>query len=129
MMVDLRALLAGLPPDWGQASRAGKEYVNGWGVFALPFATGHVLALRVFPHNDFGPYVSVWHRDPHGRWSIYVDGARLDTTCPRYFGPAAAFTSLTTITVFWTVREFLRFEIIPPAPDWAFTAHSTRLLS
>jgi hypothetical protein len=58
-MMNLRTLLASLPPDGGHAAREGKEYVNGWGIFALPFESGHVLALRVFPQNDFSPYVSV----------------------------------------------------------------------
>ncbi len=51
-------------------------------------AFGHVLALRVFPENDFAPYRSIWHRTPDGTWSIYVDGPRVDTACPRYFGAA-----------------------------------------
>ena len=50
------------------------EAVTGWGVFALPLSSAHVLALRVFPEGTFTPYVAVWHRDPEGRWSIYVDG-------------------------------------------------------
>ncbi|HUZ56448.1 MAG TPA: hypothetical protein VMU94_28480 [Streptosporangiaceae bacterium] len=58
----------------------------------MPFDTGHVLALCVFPENDFSPYRTVWHRDPGGRWSIYVDGPRLDTGCPRYYGPACQYT-------------------------------------
>ena len=37
----------------------GQEYARGWGVFALPFDSGHVLALRGFPANDFGPYRAV----------------------------------------------------------------------
>jgi hypothetical protein len=28
---------------------------------------GHLLALRVFPENDFGAYRTLWHRDPAGR--------------------------------------------------------------
>ena len=54
----------------------------------LPFDSGHYLALRVFPENDFSPYKTVWHRDPEGQWSIFVDGPRFDTACPRYYGPA-----------------------------------------
>src|SRR5262245_16681413 len=40
------------------------EYVRGWGVFGLPFDSGHYLALRVFPENAFAPYRTVWHRVP-----------------------------------------------------------------
>jgi hypothetical protein len=79
---DLRALLAGMPEGRDNPPREGQEYVNGWGIFALPFESGDVLALRVFPQNDFSPYVAVWRRDPAGHWAIYVDGTRLDTACP-----------------------------------------------
>ena len=88
----LAAQLSDLPVVQGHAPWPGHEYVKGWGVFGLPFDSGHVLALRVFPHNDFSPYRALWHRDPGGRWSIYVDGPRLDTACPRYFGPACHVT-------------------------------------
>jgi len=80
-MPDLSAKLSHLPAVRGHAPWPGHEYVKGWGVFGLPFDSGHVLALRVFPENDFGPYRTVWHRDPSGRWSIYVDGPRLDAAC------------------------------------------------
>jgi hypothetical protein len=39
-----------------------------------------VLALRVFPDNDFAPYRTIWHRDPGGRWAIYADAR--DSTSP-----------------------------------------------
>jgi len=82
----LSAQLSDLPAARGRAPWPGHEYVKGWGVFGLPFDTGHVLALRVFPENDFSPYRTVWHRDPGGRWSIYVDG-------PGSTSPAAATTA------------------------------------
>jgi hypothetical protein len=63
----------------GGAPWPGHEYVRGWGVFGLPFDSGHVLALRVFPDNDFAPDRTLWHRDPAGRWSIHVDGPRIET--------------------------------------------------
>jgi hypothetical protein len=128
-MVDLRALLASLPPDKGHAAGEGKEYVYGWGIFALPFESGDVLALRVFPQNDFSPYVAVWHRDPRGHWAIYVDGARLDTACPRYFGQACDSTGLTKIKVAWTAPNSLRIQMSEPPLDWTLTAHSTPLLT
>ena len=85
----LSAQLEDLPVVQGHAPWPGHEYARGWGVFALPFDSGHVLALRVFPANDFSPYRAVWHRDPNDRWSIHVDGPRLDTACPRYFARPA----------------------------------------
>lgn len=72
--------IAGRPAE---APWPGHEYARGWGIFALPFDSGHVLALRVFAQSSFGPYRSVWHRDPEGRWSIYADAPRPDIACPR----------------------------------------------
>jgi hypothetical protein len=134
----LSAWLSDLPEVRGLAPWPGHEYVNGWGVFGLPFDSGHVLAVRVFPENDFGPYRAVWHRDPGDRWSIYVDGPRLDTACPRYFGPACHFTGHAQIGLTWegpatlhvtmNSLEFaectvdLRVPVLPPCtvhrPHW-----------
>lgn len=63
----------------------------------LPFDSGQYLALRVFPENGFSPYKTVWHRDPEGQWSIFVDGPRFDTACPRYYGPACTHIGHATI--------------------------------
>jgi hypothetical protein len=126
---DLRALLAGLPESRDNSPREGQEYVNGWGIFALPFESGDVLALRVFPQNDFSPYVSVWHRDPAGRWAIYVDGARLDTACPRYFSSACDYTGLTKIEVVWTGRNSLHIQMSDPSLDWTVTVRLTWVLA
>lgn len=76
MTLNLSSRLSDIPARRGRAPWPNSEYVKGWGVFALPFDSGHVLALRVFPENDFGPYRTLWHRDPTGRWSIYVDWRR-----------------------------------------------------
>lgn len=59
-------LTTAIEPDMGEAPWLGHEYVRGWGVFGLPFDSGHVLALRVFPQSSFGPYRTLWHRDPGG---------------------------------------------------------------
>jgi len=117
------------PPARGQPPWPGLEYVRGWGVFALPFSSGHVLVLRVFPESSFGPYRAVWHRDPAGRWSIYVDGPRLDTACPRYFGPAAHVTGYARIGLSWTGPATLRVAMDSPALEWTLTATSTRILA
>jgi hypothetical protein len=125
----LSAQLEDLPVVQGHAPWPGHEYARGWGVFALPFDSGHVLALRVFPQNDFGPYRAVWHRDPDGRWSIYVDGARLDTACPRYYGPACDVTGYARIGLTWTGPATLRVTMDSPALEWTLTATSTRILA
>jgi hypothetical protein len=103
-VTDLASELGDLPAVRGHFPCPDDEYVKGWGIFALPFDSGHVLALHVHPENDFGPYRSPWHRDPAGRWSIYVDGARLDTACPRYFAAACERTDFAHIELTWTGR-------------------------
>jgi hypothetical protein len=128
-MPDVRARLSNLPPVRGHAPWPGHEYVKGWGVFGLPFDSGHVLALRVFPENDFGPYRSLWHRDPEGRWSIYLDGPRLDTGCPRYFGPACAETDLRRIEVEWIGPASVQVRMDSPSLDWRLTATETPMLA
>lgn len=128
-MPDLRARLSDLPSVRGQAPWPDHEHVKGWGVFGLPFDSGHVLALRVFPENDFGPYRSLWHRDPDGRWAIYVDGPRVDTGCPRYFGPACDETALRRIEVEWTGPASLRVGMDSPSVDWSLTATEPPVLA
>jgi hypothetical protein len=97
-------------------------------VFALPFDSGHVLALRVFPENDFGPYMTAWHRDPSDRWSIYVDGPRLDTACPRYYGAACSHTGFAHIDIRWTGPASLHISVDSPNIEWMLTATDSRLL-
>ena len=121
-MLDLASSLRDLPVLRGRAPWPGYEYVKGWGVFALPFDSGHVLALRVFPQNDFGPYRTLWHRDPTGNWSIYVNGPRLDTACPRYYGAACKTTGFATVDLAWTGRSSLRVLLDSPSLEWTLTA-------
>src|ERR1051326_3155616 len=86
----------------------GYEYARGWGVLALPFDSGHVLSLRVSPQGSFAAFRTVWHRDPEGRWSIFVDSPRLDIACPRYFGAACRYTGHARVEVNWTGPATLR---------------------
>ncbi len=127
-MTDLAAILNNLPAVRGRFPWPDYEYVKGWGVFVLPFDSGHVLALRVFPENDFGPYRTIWHRDPAGAWSIHVDGPRLDTACPRYYGAACVYTGFAHIEVTWTKSKTLRVVMDSPALDWTVTASETPAL-
>jgi hypothetical protein len=125
----LSARLLDLPVVRGHAPWPRHEYVKGWGVFGLPFDSGHVLALRVFPQNDFSPYLALWHRDPSDRWSIHVDGPQLDTACPRYFGAACHFTGYARIGLTWAGPATLRVTMDSPALEWTLTATSTRILA
>ena len=127
-MLDLASALSRLPEVRGHAPWPGHEYVKGWGVFGLPFDSGHVLALRVFPENDFAPYRTMWHRDPQGRWAIYVDGPRLDTACPRYYGAACEHTGYARIGLAWSGPATLHVTMDHPALDWTLTASSNWLL-
>ena len=127
-MRDLSSALSNIPAVRGRAPWPNHEYVMGWGVFGLPFDSGHVLALRVFPENDFGPYRTLWHRDPSGRWSIYVDGSRLDTACPRYYGAACDHAGYAHIDLTWTGSASLQVTMDSPSLEWTLTASSTHLI-
>lgn len=127
-MTDLASRLRDLPVGRDDPPWPGHEYVRGWGVFALPLDSGHVLALRVFPENDFSPYRTVWHRDPEGRWSIHVDGPRLDTACPRYYGPACSHVGHAAIGIEWTGPASLRVTMDTPRLEWTLTAAETPIL-
>ncbi|MCO8245363.1 hypothetical protein [Haladaptatus sp. AB643] len=98
---------------------SGYEHVRGFGIYGLPLDTGHVLALRVFPENDFAPYKTIWHRTPDGTWSIYVDGPRHDTACPRYYGAATDHVESSNITLTWVGPMELRVEM--DDPDFVLT--------
>jgi hypothetical protein len=127
-MTDLAAALDHLPEQRGAAPWPGHEYVKGWGVMGLPLDSGHYLALRVFPENDFAPYKTLWHRDPEARWSIHVDGPRLDTACPRYYGAACAHVGHARIELNWTASATLRVTVDEIGLDWTLTATETPLL-
>ncbi|MFB6189531.1 MAG: hypothetical protein ABEI57_06575 [Halapricum sp.] len=105
----------------------GYEHVRGFGIYGLPFDTGHVLALRVFPENDFAPYVTIWHRTPEGTWSIYVDGPRHDTACPRYYGAAVDNVASSKITLTWLGPMELRVAMDDPDLDLTVELESSRL--
>ena len=105
------------------------EFVKGWGVFGLPFDSGHVLALRVFPHSTFGPYHTLWHRDPSGSWSIHVDGPALETACPRYYGPAVDHAGFAHIGLEWTGPASLQVTVDETGFDWRLTATQPPVLA
>jgi hypothetical protein len=76
--MNLQAELEHLKPSVEPSPWRGHEHVRGYGVFGLPLSSGHTLALRVFPINDFSPYVTVWHQAPDGTWSIHYQASRPD---------------------------------------------------
>jgi hypothetical protein len=117
-----------IAPQVSRSPLSGFEHVKGYGVFAAPFESGHVLALRVFPENDFAPYKTIWHRTPDGIWSIFVDAPRHDIACPRYFGAAASLVQSACIGVTWTGPTELRVEMDAPTFVWDLKMTSSPIL-
>jgi hypothetical protein len=122
-------LTSAIAPSMGEAPWPDHEYVRGWGVFGLPFDSGHVLALRVFPQSSFGPYRTLWHRDPEGRWSIYADARRVEHACPRYYGPACQYVGAARIVLDWTGPRTLRVTMDQPALDWRVSVARSPLMA
>jgi hypothetical protein len=127
--MNLARELSTLEPRVGPSAWEGHEHVRGYGVMSLPFSSGHVLGLRVFPENDFAPYVTVWHRTPEGAWSIYVDGAPVEAACPRYFGPGLRHAAPARIGIAWTGRRELHVTMDEPSLDWTLTVEQTPFLA
>jgi hypothetical protein len=100
------------------------ERFAGYGIMAQPFRSGHVLALRRFPHNTIGgEYTSVWHCDPSGDWTMWNDADPLHS-CPRYFGPALASCEQREIDVEWIDGWTVRVRI-DGVLDWNTTIAPT----
>lgn len=128
MMRSPASLTAAIEPSLGEAPWPAHEYVRGWGVFGLPFDSGHVLALRVFPQGSFGPYRTLWHRDPDGRWSIHADAEVVEHACPRYYGPACEYVGAARIDLAWTGPRTLHVTMDEPALDWTVTVARSPLM-
>ena len=126
--MDLASELRNLEPRVRPSPWKGFERVNGFGVMALPFSSGHVLALRVFPENDFAPYTTIWHRSPDRQWEMYVDSPSPDTACPRYFGTALSRVQASRIQLNWTGRSELRVSVDQPRLEWQMSMASSPLL-
>lgn len=125
MSVDLRSSLANL--DRTKARWSGFEQLTGWAILSLPFSSGEVLGLRVFPFSDFAPYRSVWHRNVAGEWTVHVDGPALEIACPRWWGPALCGASLANIRVDWRGPRELRVMVDEPVLDWVVSFSERRM--
>jgi len=90
---------------------------SGYGIIALSFKSGHVLALRRFSASSLGPgYISVWHRDPSGAWTFYSTVSP-DLSCGRYFGAEIDRNFVTPIDIVWA--SSMRFRVlVGTAVDW-----------
>lgn len=94
------------------------ERFRGYGVMALPFATGHVLTLRRFPASSIGPaYTAVFHRTPSGRWTCYTD-VFPGLSCPRYFGRALDGVRVDEISLRWNSDWAFCVSVRDAALDW-----------
>lgn len=98
---------------------------SGYGVMGLPFASGHVLALRRFPASSLGyGYSSVWHRDPSGRWTFWSD-VPPGESCARFFGEAIDEVAVESITVQWAGPRALRVVVGDRILDWKLTVRAS----
>ncbi len=94
------------------------ERFNGYGVMGLPFASGHVLALRRFPASSIGSgYSSVWHRDHLGTWIFYAN-IPPGQACTRFFGLAASDAIESEIHTRWTTPFRLKITVPAIPLDW-----------
>ena len=98
----------------------------------LPFASGHVLALRRFPASSIGPgYTSVWHRDPEGNWVFYSD-VDPHLSCSRFFGNALARSERSAISMTWADPRRLTIAVSAAELTWEVRlaeTPATRLLN
>jgi hypothetical protein len=91
----------------------------------LPFRSGHVLGLRRFPASSIGPgYRSVWHRDPHGRWTFYQDQPA-ELACTRYFGSAVDEVREGPIRIEWTGPRGFQVPAADGELEWTVEVGST----
>jgi hypothetical protein len=84
-----------------------------------------VLGLRRFPASSIGPgYRSVWHRDPHGRWTFYQDQPA-ELACTRYFGAAVDEVLEGPIRIDWTGPRGLQVRAGDGDLEWTVEVGST----
>lgn len=98
----------------------------GYSVPALPFRSGHVLALRRFPASSLGPaYTSVWHRTPSGVWTFYSNVAP-EQGCGRYFDREVEHHVVAPIRIEWSTARQLRVVVEGRHPiAWYLTLRET----
>lgn len=97
------------------------ERFGGYAVMGLPFASGHVLAMRRFPASSVGPgYTSVWHRDPSGDWAFWQDQPG-DVACSHYFGGGTASARHVAVDLTWPGPSSFRLAVPDLAFEWTAT--------
>jgi len=112
-VVDPREIALQLEAE-AQLPERPEESAVGYGVMGLPFASGHILALRRFPATSIGEgFTSVWHRTPDGRWSFAQDAER-EAACTRYFGAALVADHRSEIEIEWTGSHAMHLTMDEP---------------
>ncbi len=97
----------------------------GYGVMAVPFAGGDLLAFRRFVSSTIGPgYTAVWHRDAGGTWTFYLD-VEPSRGCPRYFGADVRNVVVTAIDVTWTGPDEVTLSAPAVRLEWGLRLGST----
>jgi hypothetical protein len=100
------------------------ERVSGYGVMAVPFASGHVLGLRRWTANSVSdPFTSIWHRDPNGRWHFY-ETSQPSFACSRWFGDGTSGSTLSPILLNWSSLTELHI-VAPGLVDWRVRMESS----
>jgi hypothetical protein len=101
------------------------ERFAGYGVMALPFESGHVLALRRYPASSIGrAYTAVWVRDPEERWTFYSD-ASPEESCARYASSALYATVTAPIRLWWPAPRVLHVEVPGATISWRVELSAT----
>jgi hypothetical protein len=105
--------------------RGDDERFGGYGVMGMPFASGHVLAMRRFTASSVGAgYTSVWHRDPGRAWTFYADVDPL-RACTRYFGDGVRSAVECPIELSWPGPRLLRVGVPAAGLTWEVELAST----
>jgi hypothetical protein len=117
--------LAAEAEDRRELPAGGDERFAGYGIMGLPFASGHVLAMRRFPASSIGPaYTSIWHRDPAGKWAFWQNQPP-ELSCPRYFSAAIAEALHAEIDLEWTAPSTIRLTVPELEFEWSATLRAS----
>lgn len=99
--------------------------VSGYAVMGLPFASGHVLALRRWTASSTGDrFTSIWHRGPAGSWTLY-ESVACEISCTRYWGADVEHVREGPIDLEW--KEPNRLHVLTPdgTVDWEIEMGAT----
>ena len=95
------------------------DWIRGYGSMGLSFSSGHLLAFSRATASSLGPpFTSVWHRDPEGDWTVFVNKAPF-LTCSRYFGSAVGRVVEVDINLTWEGTGRLIVTVPDAQLQWA----------